>query len=557
MTGSRDAWDWLKDGVEALTFGNPIYNMMLGGRTVSALGAVPMDAWPGDAANGGAILDGEFHFADQTLVLDASPMTEAFWQPEGATDAWYAGLHSFHWLRDLRALGGDEARRHARSLVFGWLYCHALWHGDSWTPALAGARVANWIGLHDFFCASADEGFRSCVFDSLARQTRHLRRMVPGRLGGGRLITAIKGLAYGALCLPECQPTLAEVRRLLERELPEQILPDGGHVERNPSVHLAVLRDLIDIRSALRAAKSEVPPPLTQAIERMTPVLRFFRHGDGGLALFNGGREEDHALIDAVVSQADSRGRPLRGAPEMRFERLHGGRALVLIDVGAPPPPGHDRRGHAGTLSFEFSVGRERLIVNCGSHPEIGNPWHTALAGTAAHTTVTVGEHNSSEISAAGGVGRRPGHVGCERQETTDEITVIANHNGYSPGFGLLHRRTLHLDQHGDALHGEDTLEPVIGAKPEAHPFAVRFHLHPSVQAQIVEGVDGPAVLLRPPSGALWRFTAEGGAIDLEASVYCGTPGQPRQTLQIVVGGEAGPTPATVSWAFNREQPTG
>ena len=554
MTGSRDAWSWLKDGVEALAFGNPVYNMMLGGRTLPALGMVPLDPWPGNAASGGAIIDGTFRFADQTLALDASPMTEDFWQPDEASDAWYAGLHSFYWLHDLRALGGDEARRQARSLVFGWLCCHALWHGDSWAPALIGNRIASWVGLHDFFCASADEGFRSCIFDSLARQTRHLRRVIPGRLHGANLITAIKGLAYGSLAVPEGAGVLQDVRRLLERELAAQLLADGGHVERNPSTQLAILRDLIDIRSAFRAAKTEIPASLPLAIERMTPVLRLFRHGCGGLALFNGSREEDPALIEAVLAQADARSRPMRSVPESQFERLHGGRALVILDAGPPPPSGWDRRAHAGTLSFEFSVGRERLVVNCGSHPMIGNPWHQALAGTVAHSTVTVGETNSSEVELKGALGRRPGHVGCERRETSDEITVITNHNGYSPNFGLLHRRTLHLDQHGDSLNGEDTLEPVIGAQPTPHPFAVRFHLHPSVQAEIVDGIDGPAVLIRPPSGAAWRFSAEGGSIALEDSIYCGNGSTPRPTLQIVVGGEVGPTATTVSWAFNREQ---
>ncbi|MEI6985913.1 MAG: heparinase II/III family protein [Rhodospirillaceae bacterium] len=572
MTGSRDIWDWLKDSVEALTFGNPIYNMMLGGRTVSALGSVPMDPWPGDAANGSALLDGEFNFANQTLMLDASPMTEAFWQPEEATDAWYAGLHSFHWLRDLRALGSDEARRQARTLVFGWLYCHALWSGDSWAPALAGVRIANWIGLHDFFFASADEGFRACIFDSLARQTRHLRRMVPGKLHGSCLISAIKGMSYGSLCLPDGDSYRDEAKRLLDLVLLEQILGDGGHFERTPSTQLAVLRDLIDIRSAFRAAHTEFPAHLSQTINHMTPALRFFRHGDGGLALFNGGREENPALVEAVLTNAESKGRPLRSAPDMRFERLHGGRALVILDAGAPPPPGIDRRAHAGTLSFEFSVGRERLAVNCGSHPELGNPWHHALAGTAAHTTLTVAETNSSEVSPKGGLGRRPTEVTCERRESADEITVIASHNGYSPNFNLLHRRTLHLDQHGDALHGEDVLEatpeatpeaapeavpnPKSGSTPEARPFAVRFHLHPGVQVQIVEAVDGPAVILKPHTGTAWRFTAEGGTLGIEDSIYCGTSGQPRHTLQIVVSGETGPTASTISWAFNREQPT-
>ena len=173
MTGSRDSWDWLRDGVEALAFGNPLYNLMLGGRTLSALPQVPQDLWPGDPGRGSDLLEGVFRFAGQALTLDISPMTDAFWQPEGASDAWYAGLHSFHWLRDLRALGGDEARRAARTLIYGWCCCHAVWHGDAWAPVLAGTRIANWIGLHDFYCASADESFRACVFDSLARQTRH------------------------------------------------------------------------------------------------------------------------------------------------------------------------------------------------------------------------------------------------------------------------------------------------------------------------------------------------------------------------------------------------
>ncbi len=573
MTGSRDSWDWLKDGIEALAFGNPIYNMMLGGRTLSALPMVPQDLWPGDPERGSALLDGVFHFADQTLTLDASPMAEAFWQPEGASDAWYAGLHSFHWLRDLRALGGDEARRAARSLVFGWSCCHAVWHGDAWAPSVAGSRIANWIGLHDFYCASADESFRSCVFDSLARQTRHLCQVVPGDLQGTKLITAIKGLVFGALLLPNGRACTEEARRLLERELPRQILLDGGHVSRNPSAHLMVLRDLVEIRSALRAAKAELPPALTQAIERMAPALRFLRHGDGGLALFNGGREEEPAVVDTVLTQADSRARPVRSLPETKFERLQAGRALVIFDVGAPPPTGADRRAHAGTLSFEFGIGKERLVVNCGAHPDIGNPWHGALAGTAAHSTVMVGDADSSEVAAGGGLGRRPGEITCERRDSGHEITAIASHDGYAATLGLLHRRCLHLDLAGHALSGEDILEPVPGtiAVP-CHSFAVRFHLHPLVQARVEEGIDGPTVLMLLPGGAIWRFTAEGAFVELGESIYSGTDAPPRPCFQITASGECHPSAsgegspgasgegspgASVMWAFTREQPSG
>ena len=70
-------------------------------------------------------------------------------------------------------------------------------------------------------------------------------------------------------------------------ELDRQILSDGGQIERSPAVQLAVMRHLVDIRAALREAQEETPPGLQNAIDRMAPMLRFFRHGDGGLALFN------------------------------------------------------------------------------------------------------------------------------------------------------------------------------------------------------------------------------------------------------------------------------
>ena len=103
------------------------------------------------------------------------------------------------------------------------------------------------------------------------------------------MLSAVRGLAFGGLCLPGCEKALGQALRLLDRELPPQVLPDGGHIERNPERHMLVLRHLIDIRTVLRAARHEVPEVLQHAIDRMAPVLRFFRHGDGGLALFNGG----------------------------------------------------------------------------------------------------------------------------------------------------------------------------------------------------------------------------------------------------------------------------
>ncbi|WP_207484685.1 heparinase II/III family protein [Arenibaculum pallidiluteum] len=537
MGSQRDNPGWFR----SLAYRSPLYALTLGGKVPAALACVPTDPWPGDSARGAALLAGRYEFSGETIIAD-----EPDWSPEAGSPGWRAGLHGFEWLRDLRAQAGDDARRHARMLVGGWIDRNTGWQGETWSPEVLGARISNWIGLHDFFCLSADDVFRARVFDSLARQARHLYRVLPGQAEGAGLIQGIKGLVFAAVALPGSDKHMAAALRLLQRELPRQILPDGGHVERSPQRHLHVLRHLIDIRAALRAGRAEVPDALQHAIDRMTPALRFFRHGDNTLALFNGGQEADATTIDAVLAQSDARGRPLKSMPHTGYERLLAGRTLVLIDVGAAPPPGLDRTAHAGPLAFEFSVGRERVIVNCGAHPA-GGVWRRALAATAAHSTVTVAETNAAEVLEAAGLGRRPASFGCERIENQGATLVEASHDGYLRAFGLTHHRRLYLADDGEDMRGEDLLEG-----PAGHPFALRFHLHPSVQVSLVQS--GAAALLRLPSGIGWRLRATGGTIEVAESIYVGQGQEPRRTSQIIVTGTTEPDRTSVKWALRRER---
>ncbi len=535
-----------RPGPAGMLYGSAVYGMLaLGGGGPGDLSVVPPDPWPGDANAGAELLNGVFRFAGQGFQGDMPP-----WRPKAASASWLAEMHGFDWLRHLRAIGGDSARRQARALVSAWIDAEGRrWTPVAWAPDVLAARLCSWIGQHDFFLASADDALRAKVFDSMARQMRHLVRAVPGPLQGGALILAIKGLAYGGLCLPGLPKAAERARALLERELPRQILPDGAQVERSPSVHLQVLRHLIDLRGCYRAARVEVPEVLQHAIDRMTPTLRFYRHGDGGLALFNGGREEEPIQVDTVLGQADARGRPLKTVPHVGFERLTAGRACVLFDAGAPPPPGLDARAHAGTLSFEMSVGRERLVVNCGAHPSDSGPWRAALAATAAHSTVTVEDTNSAAVRDDGGLDRRPRQVDGSRQEADGGVLVEAHHDGYREPFGLIHRRRLYLSESGEDLRGEDMLE---GGSGKA--FAVRFHLHPGVQASLLQG--GTAALLRLPSGQGWRLRTAGGVLELADSVYLGTGAEPRKSRQLVIRGTTEPGTTQIKWAFRREKKT-
>jgi uncharacterized heparinase superfamily protein len=167
---------------------------------------------------------------------------------------------------------------------------------------------------------------------------------------------------------------------------------------------------------------------------------------------------------------------------------------------------------------------------------------------------MVVDDTNSSEILDDGTFGRRPQNVDVERSEDDGNIWVSASHDGYVSAFGLEHERRVYMAVDGDDIRGEDVLTRA-GASDKVRPakgFALRFHLHPTVQASLVQ--NGSAVLLRLPSGVGWRLIAEGGTVSLAESIYLGETEDVRRSEQIVVSGalEADANAARVKWALKR-----
>jgi uncharacterized heparinase superfamily protein len=389
------------------------------------------------------------------------------------------------------------------------------------------------------------------MLTSMARQTKHLGRVAGREVDGVARIAAIKGLLVAGLCIPGQNAALARAQQLLEGEVARQIHADGGHAERNPARQLALLRDLVDMRAALSTANQNTPDFLDTAIAKSAAMIRLFRHGDGNLANFNGGGAGGPVAIERVLEMANARGRAPRQPIQHGFERLSAGKFLVIADTGIPAVPGFDRGAHAGTLSFEASLGKERLIVNCGAGLAAGPQWRAAARATAAHSTLALKDTNSSEIRDDGTLGHRPQNVDSTREESDGNIWLSLSHDGYAPAFGLIHRRRLYLCAKGDELRGEDSLHPHTTSGPmQSHAFAIRFHIHPAVRVSMAQ--DGATVFLRQADGIGWRMRVSGARIDLAESVYFGG-GEARRTQQIVLSGRTGQTATTVKWALRRE----
>jgi uncharacterized heparinase superfamily protein len=510
------------------------------------------DLWPGDAARGARLLRGEFEVMGTVRPLRTAEQDGLQdWGPQGGSPSWRAAAHGFAWLRDLRALGTDAARLRGRALTADWLSLGSDPIAEA--PEVAGARISAWLGHWDFLAATADDAFRKALMQRMAQDARQVTAELPAEAAHRGALVALKGAMAAAVALEE-ETWLGRCVRFLQPELERQFHPDGGHVERCPAQLLAALQDVIEIRNLLHGAGVEAPPILGAVLDRAAPALRLLRHADGGLALFNGTREETPAMLDLVLTQAQSRGRAPAALPETGFHRLQASRTLVICDVGAPPPGkrdaaagglprGADRFAHAGTLSFEMSVGRDRLIVNCGAAPAAEGEWRDALRATAAHSTLVLADTNSSELKPEG-LGRRVENVEADRQEANGAQWLEATHDGWLRQFGLRHRRRLYLSESGDDLRGEDVLEP--DREVEVPGFVLRFHLHPAVVASLQQ--DEAGVLLRLPSGVGWRLRGKGARVAIEESIHLAA--EPRRSQQVALYAEAGAN--SIQWAISR-----
>lgn len=506
--------------------------------------------WPGSPEAGAEILKGRFVHKGESHRLD-----DATAPPNDASDAWRAWFHSLQWISDLAALSGGErggeAPYFAREWLSAWMDANARYSPIAWAPEVTAERVINLIRTWSFLVRGDAAGpFEKMLRQTVGRDARHILRSPPPPQSGYARLLTFKGQAFAALALKGFERKQPKVLARLEAEINAQVLPDGGHIERNPQRLADVLRDLLELKALIAAATGQMSGCVQNAIDRAAPMLRQLRHPDGGLALFNGGREGHPADIDLLLAHTDPGAKAPGRAPYAGFQRLSAGNVTLIMDCGKPGGPG--RRHHAGTLSFEMSVSAHRVIVNCGARPGDADPWRTALAATAAHSTLTVNDTSSAAFAIDGSLHRGPDQVTCTRTDSDEGVLVEASHDGYLNAFGLTHHRAMFVDPSGDSVRGEDRL---TGAGGEY--FTIRFHLHPGVKASLLGGNDtGAGVLLRFGSRTkeTWRLRSSTGEVALEDSVYLGHGGEHRRTEQIVITGPLTGNGALIKWALLRER---
>ncbi|MEO7691564.1 MAG: heparinase II/III family protein, partial [Sphingomonas sp.] len=395
----------------------------------------------------------------------------------------------------------------------------------------------------------------SLVLNTLARGARHIDRGADKLAPGAPRVAALCGVVAAGILIPGGDARRGATEAALAKALSVSVFEDGGSVARSPAAQLDIIMLLTMLREVYVSRRLEEPAALGAVLVRMVPALLGVCHGDHGLSSWQGGGPVTGETIDQIIAATGVRARPLRQARDWGYQRLAAGSAILIMDAAPPPVARLVEGGCASTLAFEFSDGPNRLIVNCGGARAALAQLPPALADglrtTAAHSTLTVGDSNSTAIHADGTLGRGVGEVELARQESESSSRIEASHDGYARRYGFVHRRQIVLAGDGRELRGEDMLLPASKRrKLAATPFAIRFHLGQGVT--VSPTADGMAALLRLPGGSLWQFRCRGGTLAIEDSLWIDGEGRPQSTHQLVVSGESPAGGASVSWALKR-----
>ena len=509
-----------------------LYRPSVNANVVAPTLRVSKGDWAKPVARAAAMLaSSQFRFLNQTHSL---PQLGG-WNDEGIDKLWVYNLHYFD---DLNATDASQRIEWHEGLIERWLMENPPVMGNGWEPYPSSLRIVNWVK----WLAGGIQVVPG-MLESLALQADYLAKRLEWHLLGNHLFANAKALVFAGLFFdgPKADFWLKTGLSIITRELPEQVLADGGNFERSPMYHAIFLEDVLDLVNAASNWRGVVSGAMVSdwrvTAQRMLKWLEGMTHPDGQIALFNdaafgvapglldlqayAGRlglgqglssagdlcvDKKHAF---KLNQPRIASEVQQGLPsclhfkESGYVRLEAGPAVALLDVAPVGPdylPGH---AHADTLSFELSVHGQRVVVNGGTSRYGLGPERLRERGTAAHSTVQVGGQNSSEVWGGFRVARRAYPFDLQLQDEAGVLQVACSHDGYKrlPG-SPVHRRTWVIDPY--------SLQVTDSVQGGTHSALARYILHPTLTVVAVDN-------------NTWQLTLAGGqALRVEVSVGLG-----------------------------------
>ncbi len=396
-------------------------------------------------------------------------------------------LYNLHYLDDLQACDAENKKALHLDLIGKWIEENPPGTGNGWEPYPTSLRIVNWIKW-----ALTGNDLPDEALQSLAVQTRYLFKKPEYHLLGNHLFANAKALVFAGLFFNgvEAEKWLNKGLQILAKEVPEQVLADGGHFERSPMYHAIVLEDLLDLINISRVydgvVLAEIQAKWRDKTNKMLFALSKQSHPDGEIAFFNDAATGIAAKPDEIQDYArrlgvkpDERNDTRVGRlPETGYYSVSRNDWHLIADAAPIGPdylPGH---AHADTLSFELSKGRRRVLVNSGTSCYGVSQERLRQRKTPAHNTLSVDGQDSSEVWSGFRVAGRAKIVNRDIEILHDKDVIRAAHDGFKRLKSVgVHQRTWSLSDDGLVISDN------VGGSG-AHLVRVFFHLHPSIHVK-------------------------------------------------------------------------
>ena len=397
-------------------------------------------------------------------------------------------LYNLHYFDDLNAIDSLTRKSMQCELVARWIAENPPVKGNGWEPYPISLRLVNWIKWYNR--AGIDD---QAIVNSITKQAEALSKQLEYHILGNHLFANAKALVFVG-CFLEGELGVKYLKlglKLLDREIPEQFLDDGGHFELSPMYHCILLWDLLDLINLANISSESIllvrleawRNTATKALDWLNVMI----HPDGDISFFNDATIGISASPSQLFSYADSLNlRPKKKLTKCEVLKNSGYSRITYDDynfifdhgeVGPSYLPGH---AHADTLSFEMSVGKSRFFVNSGTSLYGVSDERHRQRGSAAHNTVVVDSSDSSEVWSGFRVARRAHSKINDIKVGGDSIELVASHNGYTRlNPKVIHTRKI-LANHNEVI--------VTDSLNQSGTFAnAYFHIHPDIKITIVD----------------------------------------------------------------------
>lgn len=404
-------------------------------------------AWlsPPDPSTIDALCQNAFTFHHHTVQFGSS----VDWRVSNVSALWRYNLHYFGWghtlaLAHLR-VNRDDARARFLQLVDDWIKQNPRGSSPGWDPFVVATRLMNWAQTFSVFGEVP-----SHVLQSYAIQTDWLLHHLEKDVRANHLLKNAQALVIaGAVLGGRCGDAATQCgTTLLAQELDEQILDDGGHYERSLMYHCQVLDDNLHVHAAL-----ENPPhKLTAAIVKMAEFLARMIYPDGGIPQFGDASLDLETTPDVLLRCARKRlpeidvrqptGSRAEESSGFYVLELPSGEARMTVKAGEPGPAYQLGHAHCDMLSYEFTAGTDRLIVDSGVYGYEDDKWRAYCRSTAAHNTVQIRRLEQMECWDRFRVGRRYTPTVHAWREYAGGQLLHASHDGFAP---YRHERIVYL----------------------------------------------------------------------------------------------------------------